>query len=49
MTVEAIVGDEELSAGSNRFLIALIGIPDCNRLDAGRKSGREILGMFHKP
>src|SRR4051812_20473647 len=49
VTVETVVSDEELTTGVNRALVALVGIPDRHRLDAKRKSGRQILFVLHEP
>jgi hypothetical protein len=43
VTIQTIVRDEELRAGTDRLLVAFVRIPDSNRLDAERKSGRKIL------
>ena len=46
MTVEAIVGDEQLTACGDRLLVALVRIFYRDRLDTRRKSRREIIGML---
>jgi hypothetical protein len=49
VTVEAIVGDEELASGMNRILAAFIGILYHDRFDGERKPGGKIVIVLHEP
>src|SRR5215211_7239130 len=43
MTVDAIVGDIELTAGYDGAIVALVRIDECHEAAAGRETDRQIL------